>query len=111
MTLTNNKTVLKGDYNMVFTEAREGCGWTHLDGYSKAKTVKGAYKDLMREVAKISESEGNIPYEYNEGLINAGSHDGYMIEIDEVSCASKLSKEEEIEYKEANFYCFIRFLA
>jgi hypothetical protein len=43
---------------MIYTgvETRQ-TGYTHIDGYSKAKTVKGALKDLAREVAKVNTNE------------------------------------------------------
>jgi hypothetical protein len=105
-------------------------GYTHIDGYSNVKTIKGAIKDLAREVAKINQNEANVLTDYIDDTIAMLNqpHDSpdYFIECEEVPSASRIiesSRTEKIiginqiiedydmEYKEANFYLHISFVA
>ena len=96
---------------MIYTEiTKNKNGMINLDGYSNKKTVKGAYNDLMKEVAKINKDEV-ISYEDNKEIINVKSSNEYEIEISEVGCASTYNDYGEAEYKDANYYCYIRFIA
>ena len=93
-------------------------GLTILDGYSKAKTIKGALKDLSREVAKISESESHFT-DYMEdtlAIINASHGNEWFIECQQVGSASRIVEDEDgnfldMEYAEGNFYLCIGFVA
>jgi hypothetical protein len=99
---------------MIFTqiEARQN-GYTHIDGYSKAKTIKGAIKDLAKEIEKVNTIEANTIIDNIEDTISILNitNEGYFIECELVSCASRFINEEqsEVEYKEANYYLHICF--
>lgn len=43
---------------MTFVQIETKNGMINLDGYSRNKTLKGALKDLAREVSKIDKDEG-----------------------------------------------------
>ena len=103
---------------MTFVQIEKRNGMINLDGYSRNKTLKGALKDLAREVAKIDEGEGNTITEnideyvgmIADGMINEPGC--YYIEAEEVHCASRYSeKNDELEYAEGNCYLYIRFCA
>ena len=103
---------------MTFVQIEKRNGMINLDGYSRNKTLKGALKDLAREVAKIDEGEGNIITEnideyvgmIADGMINEPGC--YYIEAEEVHCASRYSeKNDEMEYAEGHWYLYIRFCA
>ena len=85
-----------------------------IDGYSDAKTIKGAISDIGRYIAKhIDEWEGNIIRESKEeALLSAkDSEGGYFLEVEEVGCASRYNeKTEKMEYKDANFYVVCRIV-
>lgn len=97
---------------MTFTAKTEKNGYVHIDGYSKAKTVNGALKDLSREVAKYNEAEAKCII---DAIVNGEQvvikTEEYMVEVEEVGCATKYINDEEIEYKEANFYLHIMYVA
>ena len=89
-------------------------GLTILDGYSNAKTLKGALKDLSREVAKITESESHFTdfMEDTIAMLNIPHGNEWFIEYEEVACASQFNDNtEEMEYKNGNFYLCIGFVA
>lgn len=103
---------------MTFVQIEKRNGMINLDGYSRNKTLKGALKDLAREVAKIDEGEGNTITEnideyvgmIADGMINEPGC--YYIEAEEVHCASRYSeKNDEMEYAEGHWYLYIRFCA
>lgn len=103
---------------MTFVQIEKRNGMINLDGYSRNKTLKGALKDLAREVAKIDEGEASaITNNLNEsveavaaGMMNVPG--AYYIEAEEVHCASRYSEEnDEIEYAEGHWYLYIRFCA
>lgn len=103
---------------MTFVQIEKRNGMINLDGYSRNKTLKGALKDLAREVARIDEGEASaITNNLNEtvqmvaeGMPNEAGC--YYIEVEEVHCASCYSEEkDEIEYAEGNWYIYIRFCA
>ena len=102
---------------MTFVQIEKRNGMIGLDGYSRNKTLKGALKDLAREVAKIDKTEA-------DGILNnidemAGMATAMMnipnewyIEAQEVHCASRRSeKNDEMEYAEGHWYLYIRFVA
>lgn len=100
---------------MIFKEIIERENIITIDGYSKAKTVKGAIKDLAKEIAKHSTDEANNLIENIEDTISVLNQrfEGceYWIDCEEVSCAVKYNEEGEAEYKEANHYmaiCFVK---
>ena len=97
---------------MIFTTKTESNGHVHIDGYSNKKTVNGALKDLAREVTKYSESEARCIIEAikfgDEVIIDT---EEYKIECEEVGCATKYINDEEVEYKEANYYLHIMYVA
>lgn len=101
---------------MVFVESHtNNNGLTILDGYSKAKTVKGALKDLSREVAKINELESHFTDYLDETITMLNiphDVDNWFIDCEEVGCASKINEQtDNIEYAEGNFYLCIGFFA
>ena len=79
-----------------------------IDGYSKAKTIRGAISDIGRYIKRhISEREGNAILEYKEQAVisSSKSEGGYFLELEEVGCASKLNdKTGVIEYSDSNWY-------
>lgn len=106
---------------MTFVQTQIRSGMVYMDGYSKAKTLKGALKDLAREVAKIDAGEGRNISEYIDetaqmvidGMPNEPGY--WYIEAEEVSCATRLknpdSDDPEMEYADGNWYLYIRFVA
>ena len=87
-------------------------GFTHIDGYSKAKTVNGALKDLARYVLKYNEGEAKFIIDgianKENPLINS---EYYILECEEVGCASRINEEtDEMEYKEGNFYLHLMYV-
>lgn len=103
---------------MTFVQIEKRNGMINLDGYSRNKTLKGALKDLAREVAKIDEGEGNAITdnidEYMgmvvDGMLNEVGC--FYIEAEEVHCASRYSeRNDEMEYAEGHWYLYIRFCA
>lgn len=103
---------------MTFVQIEKRNGMINLDGYSRNKTLKGALKDLAREVGKLDEGEANaITNNLNETvqMVAEGmpSEAGcYYIEAEEVHCASRYSeKKDEMEYAEGHWYLYIRFCA
>lgn len=91
-----------------------------VDGYCKAKTIKGAIAEFGRYIRdNISELEGKTMIEYKEeALACISEHDAnnnmvsYFFTIEEVSCASQINDEtDEMEYKEGyNFYVCCRLV-
>lgn len=56
-----------------------------IDGYSKAKTLKGALKDLAKQVRKYSNTEADALEESIEDLIpmlNGKDRNGYFIDAE-----------------------------
>ena len=100
---------------MIFTDKIERNGIIIIDGYSNAKTVKGAIKDLAKEVSKYSILESNGLIDNMEETINTLNikYDDcdYVVECESVSCATTYIDDETNEYKEANFYLHISFVA
>lgn len=113
---------------MTFVQIEKRNGMINLDGYSRNKTLKGALKDLAREVAKLDEGEANaITNNLDETVqMVAEGMDNYpgcyVIEAEEVGCASRYkyldgdennySEENvEIEHAEGHWYLYIRFVA
>lgn len=100
---------------MTFVQIETRNGMINLDGYSRNKTLKGALKDLAREVAKIDKIEAdgilnNIDEmaEMATDMMNISNE--WYIEAQEVPCASRYSeKNDEIEYAEGHWYLYIRF--
>lgn len=113
---------------MKFVEVETRRGTINLDGYSDRKTLRGALKDLAREVAKIDKGEADAITNYmddtltmvRDGMVNEPGC--YYIEAQEVPGASRykfLDGDEnnfdedniEIEYADACWYLYIRFIA
>lgn len=113
---------------MTFVQVETRNGMINLDGYSRNKTLKGALKDLAREVAKFDEGEASAITNNIDETVQMVS-DGmdnypgcYVIEAEEVGCASRYKflngdendySEENIEmqYAEGHWYLYIRFCA
>ena len=109
---------------MIYVLAEHNRGFdgnmTHIDGYSKAKTERGALQDLARTVAKYSpaEAEGITDMiKYNEVTQIPASRwdaenkiDAYIIEWERVGCASKSNAKDESVTTEANWYLHIAFV-
>ena len=98
---------------MIFTGTIERENTMTIDGYSKAKTVKGAIADLSREVAKYNTNEAEgMTQCIDETIAILGNKDSdYWVECEEVPCATKYINDEENEYKEANYYiaiCYVK---
>lgn len=113
---------------MTFVQIEKRNGMINLDGYSRNKTLKGALKDLAREVAKISKIEAdgilnNLDETVQMVAEGMDNYPGcYVIEAEEVGCASRYkyldgdenncSEENvEIEHAEGHWYLYIRFCA
>ena len=88
-----------------------------VDGYSNAKTIKGALNDMGRYIEKhLDFDEGRLLQVANKEeaieTVSIGNHSysDYGIEVEEVGCATKIDEEGNIqEYSEANFYVMVRF--
>jgi hypothetical protein len=100
---------------MIFGEIVERENTITIDGYSKAKTLKGAIKDLAKEVAKYStnEAEGLTAYiDDTIKILNQRNKEcAYWVDCEEVPCATRYINDEEVEYKESNYYigiCFVK---
>ena len=100
---------------MIFAQYSKNKTYTHIDGYSKAKTIKGALNDLMREVAKYNKSEAELlvnSVKYNEVEWKTSEYkQEYFVECQVVPCATKYISDNQIEYKEANFYLHIMYIS
>lgn len=107
---------------MTFVQIETRNGMVNLDGYSRNKTLKGALKDLAREVAKIDEGEaraitGNLDEVVQMVSDGMDNYPGcYIIEAEEVGCATLRKDTEdgsdfEMEYAEGHWYLYIRFCA
>lgn len=86
-----------------------------VDGYSSAKTLKGAIADFGRYIKKhIDKGEGESMIEYKEESLVAAknSEGGYFLEVEDVPCASTINEEtDEMEYKDGyNFYLVCRIV-
>ena len=90
---------------------------TTVDGYSNAKTIKGALNDIGRYIEKhLDFDEGRLLQVANKEeaseTISIGNHSylDYGIEVEEVECATKIDEEGNVvEYADANFYVMVRF--
>lgn len=113
---------------MKFVEIETRRGMINLDGYSDRKTLRGALKDLAREVAKIDKGEAEaITYDLDatvEMVLNGMTNEpgAYYIEAQEVPSASRYvfldgdknnyaEENIDIEYANGNWYLYIRFAA
>lgn len=85
---------------------------TVIDGYTTAKTVKGAIADVGRFIAShVDKGEGEaILHNPDEALQpEATSCGGYFFELEEVGGACQINEEtEEMEYAEGSFYFWVR---
>lgn len=111
---------------MTFVQVERNRGFSkqmiHIDGYSKAKTEKGALKDLARTIRQYNETEADCILDmikFNEVSQSLPSQedtknrlDAYILEWEEVECASRYVDEEltEIEYADASWYLHIAFV-
>ena len=98
---------------MTFPEVRETEKAYIIDGYSNAKTENGALADFGRWIAKnVNKEEGEATVKFKqETLISSkDSQDGYFLEIENVPCASRYINDDEIEYKDGNFYLCCKIL-
>ena len=91
---------------------RQSDNTTVIDGYTTAKTVKGAISDVGRFIAShVDKGEGEaILHNPNEALQpESTSCGGYFFELEEVEDACQLNEEtEEIESAEGSFYFWVR---
>lgn len=111
---------------MKFTETRIANNMMNIDGYSTNKTLRGALKDLAREVANYNEIESKAIVDYIEETIDDVKNGMenisgcYYIHAEEVPCASRYIFKDgdtdnfdvenvEIEYAPANWYLYIRY--
>ena len=82
---------------MTFVEATERENTITVDGYSSAKTMKGAIADLGRYIKKhIDKGEGESLIEYKEeSLVPAErSEGGYFLEVEDVAVATKINEKQ-----------------
>ena len=98
---------------MTFVEVTENESTVTVDGYSSAKTVKGAIADLGRYIKKyIDKGEGEGLIEYKEECLTPveRSEGGYFLEVENVSVATRINEiTGDIEYKDGyNFYLVCR---
>lgn len=102
---------------MTFVQIEKRNGMIGLDGYSQNKTLKGALKDLAREVAKIDKGESDAILNNIDEMVGMATDmmnipNEWYIEAQEVHCASRRSeKNDEIEYADGHWYLYIRFCA
>lgn len=105
---------------IIFADTIERVHTITIDGYSDRKTISGAVKDFGRyiektyhngegqaiiDIVKDGISETNSPFASPEG-----SDGGYFFEIEEVPCASRYDESiDSMEYREANYYLYMRF--
>lgn len=85
-----------------------------IDGYSSAKTINGVMHDIARLMKSICPHE--VQTFMTKGKQDAidlldctpkGSEGGFFVEVEDVSCASQISKDtDEIEYKDGYNYYF-----
>lgn len=85
---------------------------TTIDGYSNAKTIKGALNDMGRYIEKhLNFDEGNKKEASETISIGNHSYSDYGVEVEEVGCATKIDEDGNVlEYSEANFYIMVRFV-
>jgi hypothetical protein len=103
---------------MKFVQIENRKGMINLDGYSDRKTLRGALRDLAREVAKIDKSEADSITCYLDetvemvkgGMVNESG--AYYLEAQEVESACKWNEDtDEMEYADGHWYLYIRFAA
>jgi hypothetical protein len=95
----------------------------NMDGYTDRKTVLGAVHEIGREVAKYDQGEGELLLSAKttaeaKGLQVLPSayptaedrNNGYIFELEEVSCATRYDEESDTcEYADGTYYFHIRF--
>lgn len=103
---------------MKFVQIENRKGMINLDGYSDRKTLRGALRDLAREVAKIDKGEADGITNYmadtlalvREGMSNEPGC--WYIEAQEVESACQWNEDtDEMEYADGHWYLYIRFAA
>jgi hypothetical protein len=94
---------------MIFGEKICRNNFITIDGYSSAKTIKGAIKDLGRFVSKININEGKTLISYTVDCLSPQNGQEYFLIVEEVSCASREDENGNMEYKDGNFYLCIGF--
>ena len=103
---------------MKFVQIENRKGMINLDGYSDRKTLRGALRDLAREVAKIDKGEAAGITDYMDDTL-ALVRDGmtnepgcWYIEAQEVSIACQYNEDtDEMKYADGRWYLYIRFVA
>ena len=93
---------------MIFTQTTEQNGSITIDGYSNAKTMKQALKELQTEVAKYSALEASAIMDNLEVVNQDTQHAEYFIQCEPVGCAS-IEIHDQMKYKEANWYLAMKF--
>lgn len=103
---------------MKFVQIENRKGMINLDGYSDRKTLRGALRDLAREVAKIDKGEADGIANYLDDTINllkegmTNEPGCWYIEAQEVESACKWNEDtDEMEYTDGHWYLYIRFAA
>lgn len=99
---------------MTFTKTVKTNTHITIDGYSNAKTIKGALKDLAREMAKHNKKDADSFVEYLDYTIetlNDFSNPDYVVCLEECETATKIKDDEIVEYRDCNYYVSICFVA
>lgn len=95
----------------------------NMDGYTDRKTVLGAVHEIGREVAKYDQGEGELLLSAKTAAEAKGlqvlpsayptaedRNNGYIFELEEVSCATRYDEEtDSCEYEDGTYYFHIRF--
>jgi len=113
ISISNEREVI----NMKYVDTIKRELTTTVDGYSNAKTIKGALNDMGRYIEKhLNTDEGKflqvVNKEEAEEMLSIGNHSysDWGIEVEEVSCGCKVDEKGNIiEYCDANFYVMVRF--
>lgn len=95
----------------------------NMDGYTDRKTVLGAVHEIGREVAKYDQGEGELLLSAKTAAEAKGlqvlpsayptaedRNNGYIFELEEVSCATLYDEETDTcKYENGTYYFHIRF--
>lgn len=102
---------------LIFGVAKITASFVDIDGYSKAKTIKGLLSNLAKAVENYSKYDAIVLRDninFNEIVqYPARKEEGpaqYILEWEEVSNASRINDQGNLEQKNANYYIHIRIV-
>ena len=102
---------------LIFGVAKITTSFVDIDGYSKAKTIKELLSNLAKAVEKYNKYEADSlrdSAKFNEIVqYPARKEEGpaqYILEWEEVSYASRINDQGNLEQKNANYYIHIRIV-